>query len=103
MFGTSLQPVASAAVATYDALADLPLEVESYALDGLEKEVSSEFSRLSTVIRLRGGGEEGIGEDVTYDALDHVALQDAEGALDLAGSHTLASFSGLLDGLDLFP
>jgi hypothetical protein len=90
-------------VSTYDRVADLPLEVESYALDGLEKDVSSEFTRLTTVVRLRGGGEEGIGEDVTYDALDHVALQDAEGALDLAGSHTLASFSGLLDGLDLFP
>ena len=28
------------------------------------------------MIRLRGGGEEGVGEDVTYDADDHDALQD---------------------------
>ena len=39
--------------------------------------MSSDFTRLTTVIRMRGGGEEGVGEDVTYDALDHVALQDA--------------------------
>jgi hypothetical protein len=90
-------------VSTYDRVADLPLEVESYGLEGLEKEVSSEFTRLTTVVRLRGGGEEGIGEDVTYDALDHVAFQDAEGSLELAGSHTLGSFSDLLEGLDLFP
>ena len=38
---------------------------------------SGGFERLTTVIHLRGGGEEGLGEDVTYDAVDHVALQDA--------------------------
>jgi hypothetical protein len=90
-------------MATYDHLAGLPLEVESYALEGLELDVSSEFTRVTTVVGLRGGGEEGVGEDVTYDALDQVALRDAEGALHLAGSHTLASFSERLDEVDLFP
>jgi L-alanine-DL-glutamate epimerase-like enolase superfamily enzyme len=90
-------------VATYDQLAELPLEIESYELEGLELDVSSDFTRLSTLIKLRGGGEEGVGEDVTYDGLDHVALQDAGASLDLAGSHTIDSFSKLLDGLDLFP
>ena len=32
---------------------------------------------MTTTIRLRGGGEEGIGEDVTYDDADQDALQDA--------------------------
>jgi hypothetical protein len=50
-------------VSTYDLLADLPLEVEDYALEGLERDVSSGFTRATTVIRLRGHGEEGIGED----------------------------------------
>jgi hypothetical protein len=90
-------------MATYPLLAELPLEVEAYELEPLEKDVSSEFTRLSTVIRLRGGGEEGVGEDVTYDALDHVGLQDAGPVQPLAGKHTLASFSELLGGLDLFP
>jgi L-alanine-DL-glutamate epimerase-like enolase superfamily enzyme len=90
-------------MSTWDRVASLPLEVEGYALVGLERDVSSDFTRLSTVVRLRGGGEEGLGEDVTYDALDHVALQDAGPVLDLAGSHTVASFGELVGGLDLFP
>ena len=90
-------------MATYDRLADLPLEIDSYELEGLELEVSSQFTRLSTLIRLRGGGHEGVGEDVTYDALDHVALQDAGPTLPLAGSYTLDSFSERLGELDLFP
>jgi len=88
---------------TYSRIADLPLEVDSYLLEGLERDVSSDFTRLTTLIRLSGGGHEGVGEDVTYEGLDHVALQDAGPAQPLAGSHTIASFSALLAGLDLFP
>jgi L-alanine-DL-glutamate epimerase-like enolase superfamily enzyme len=90
-------------VITYDLLADLPLEIDSYRLEGLEREVSSDFTRLSTVIRLRGGGHEGVGEDVTYDALDHVAFQDAGPTLPLAGSHSVESFSRLIEELDPWP
>ena len=90
-------------MSTYEHLADLPLEVESYELEGLERDVSSDFTRLTTVIRLRGGGHEGVGEDVTYDGLDHVALQDAGAVLPLAGAHTIARFGDLVGGLDLFP
>lgn len=85
-----------------DRLASLPLEVGGYELEGLEFEAPG-FTRLSTVIRLGGGGEEGIGEDVTYDALDHVALQAAGPSLDLAGSYTLGSFCEAVARLDLFP
>ena len=90
-------------MSTWERVAGLTLDVEGYALEGLERDVSSDFTRLSTVIRLRGGGEEGLGEDVTYDALDHVALQDAGPVLDLTGSHTIASLCELVGGLDLFP
>jgi hypothetical protein len=90
-------------VSTYSRLADLPLRIESYELEPLEAEVSSEFTRLSTVIRLQGGGHEGVGEDVTYDGLDHVALQDAGPNLPLPGLYTIDSFSELLGTLDLFP
>lgn len=90
-------------MSTYDILRDLPLEVDSYGLEGLEREVSSDFTRLTTLIRLRGGGEEGVGEDVTYDALDHIAMQDAGAVQPLAGSHTIGGFGELVAGLDLFP
>ncbi len=89
-------------MATWDLVADLPLRVEGYALEGLEQEVSSAFTRKSTTIRLRGGGEEGLGEDVVYEATDHEAQQAAGPVLDLAGDWTLGSFSAALAGLDLF-
>jgi L-alanine-DL-glutamate epimerase-like enolase superfamily enzyme len=85
-------------VALYDALGELPLEVESYALERLEQEVSSEFTRVTHVVHLRGRGEDGAGEDVTYSPQDHPPPDD----LALAGSHTLDSYSGLLGELELF-
>jgi L-alanine-DL-glutamate epimerase-like enolase superfamily enzyme len=90
-------------VRTYGLIAELPLEVDSYALEPQELEVSSAFTRLSTVIKLRGGGEEGLGEDVTYEALDQIALQDAGPILPLAGSRSLGRFSEEIAGVDLFP
>jgi L-alanine-DL-glutamate epimerase-like enolase superfamily enzyme len=90
-------------VSTYARVADLPLQVDEYALEPLERDVSPEFTRLSTVVRLRGAGQEGVGEDVTYDGLDHVAFQDAGASLPLGGSWTLESFARHLDTLELFP
>jgi len=88
---------------TFDSIADLPLEVEGYALEGLRAQVSSGFERLSTVVHLHGGGLEGVGEDVVYDAEDQVALQEAGPVLSLAGHYALGEFCELIDGLDLFP
>jgi L-alanine-DL-glutamate epimerase-like enolase superfamily enzyme len=90
-------------MSTFDLLAELPLRVEGYELEGLEADVSSNFKRLSTVVHLYGDGAEGVGEDVVYDAEDHVALQQAGPVLDLNGSYVLAEFCELIDGLDLFP
>jgi hypothetical protein len=90
-------------VTTYDRIAELPIELESYSLEGLERDVSSDFTRLSTVIRMHGGGEDGVGEDVTYDALDHVALQDAGPVHDLSSARTIGELCELVEGLDLFP
>jgi len=87
---------------TYDLIADLPLEIEDYDLDGLELDFGGYFLRKTTLIRLRGGGGEGVGEDVVYDPDDHVAFQQTAGELPLAGSWTLDSFARHLDGLDLF-
>jgi len=89
-------------VSLYDTVRDLPLTVESYTLDGLEQQVSSTFLRKTTLIRLSGGGEEGVGEDVTYEAGEH-DLQRARGAvLPLRGEWTLHTFSEHLETLPLF-
>jgi hypothetical protein len=92
-------------MSTFDLLADLPLEVDGYTLEGLRAEVSSGFERLTTVVHLQGGGLEGVGEDVVYQAEDHVALQHAgpvhAGAL--AGYFAFGEFCELVDSLDLFP
>jgi L-alanine-DL-glutamate epimerase-like enolase superfamily enzyme len=69
----------------------------------LVRDVSSDFTRKSTVIGLRGAGEVGHGEDVTYDAVDHDILQRAGPVQPLAGEHTIASFGELVASLDLFP
>jgi L-alanine-DL-glutamate epimerase-like enolase superfamily enzyme len=92
-------------MSTFDRLADLPIEVDGYTLEGLSAEVSSGFERLSTVVHLTGGGLEGVGEDVVYDALDHIAFQDAGPVLAqaLSGRRTLGEFCELVDSLDLFP
>jgi hypothetical protein len=90
-------------VATFDLLADLPLEVDGYRLEGLEAQVSSGFERLTTVVHLHGGGVEGVGEDVVYQSEDHVALQEAGAVLDLQGRYALGEFCERIDSLDLFP
>ena len=90
-------------MSTFDALAGLALRVDDYVLEGLQRDVSSDFTRKSTVIRLRGAGEEGVGEDVTYDAEAQEILQATGPVQPLAGEWTLGSFSSHLDTLDLFP
>jgi L-alanine-DL-glutamate epimerase-like enolase superfamily enzyme len=89
-------------VSTWERLAELPVQIEEYSLEGLQASVSSDFERKSTLIRLRGAGEEGIGEDVTYDAVDHEIMQAAGPVLELAGRFTLASFCARLSELSLF-
>jgi hypothetical protein len=89
-------------VSTFDRIAGLSLVVDGYELELLEQAVSSEFVRTTTQVRLRGAGEEGVGEDVTYDGDAHDRLHAAS-PLPLDGAWTLRSFSRHLDGLDLFP
>ena len=90
-------------VSTWEQLAPLPLEIERYDLEGRELAFSEEFVRYTTLITLRGGGEQGVGEDVVYDGLDHVSFQAAGGTLPLAGSWTLGSFAEQPRQLDAFP
>lgn len=90
-------------MSTWDTLAELDVAIDDYVLEPLHESVSSDFERKSTVVCLRGAGEEGLGEDVTYDAVDQEILQAAGPTLPLAGRYTLASFCAHLAEQQLFP
>jgi L-alanine-DL-glutamate epimerase-like enolase superfamily enzyme len=90
-------------VSTYTLISDLPLTIEAHELERLEHEVSSEFTRVTSVVHLRGGGEEGLGEDVVYSGEDQDRFHAVAGSLPLAGEWTIDSFSRHLDKFDLFP
>jgi L-alanine-DL-glutamate epimerase-like enolase superfamily enzyme len=89
-------------VSLYEQLAALPIEIDSYELAANDREYPGGFTRPSTIIALRGGGREGVGEDVVYDVLDHVAMRDAGPVLDLNGPRSLGELCDLLATLDLF-
>jgi L-alanine-DL-glutamate epimerase-like enolase superfamily enzyme len=90
-------------LSSWETLAGLAVEIDDYTLEPLQASVSTGFERKSTVIRLRGAGEDGLGEDVTYDAIDQEILQQAGPTLPLPGRYTLASFSSHLAEQQLFP
>ena len=90
-------------MSTYDLVADLPVSIERYELEGLVRDVSSDFTRKSTVIHLHGGGEEGVGEDVVYEAVDHEIAQEVGPSLPLEGDWTMRSYAAHLATIDLFP
>ncbi len=86
----------------YDSVSDLPLTIDGYGLDVHALDVSSGFTRKTTTIRLTGGGEEGLGEDVTYEATEHDAQLERGPVLALAGEWTIDSFSMHLAEQPLF-
>jgi hypothetical protein len=88
-------------MALYDAVRDLPLEIEELAFEAESYRVSEEFVRRTTIVRLLGGWSSGHGEDVTYAGAEHDDERLA--GPDVAGTWTLGSFSEHLDGIDLFP
>jgi L-alanine-DL-glutamate epimerase-like enolase superfamily enzyme len=87
----------------WDSVRRLEVTIEDYALERLERDISSGFTRVTTVIRMRGAGEEGVGEDVVYDNEDHDAAQETGPVFPLLGRWTLEGLSNHLAGLDLFP
>jgi L-alanine-DL-glutamate epimerase-like enolase superfamily enzyme len=88
-------------MSSFDRIAGLSLRVDSYELEGRDREYG-DFTRPSTLIHLRGGGHEGVGEDVVYDVLDHIAHRDAGAVHDLSAPATLGETCELLGALDLF-
>ena len=82
-------------------LAALAVQIDGYELRGRRENVSSDFERLSTEIVIHGAGEQGVGEDVTYDGVDQEALQAAGAEHDLTGAHTLGELCALVGELDI--
>ena len=81
---------------TYARIAELPLEIEEYRLERLEAPVTRDLLRVTTLVRLAGGGEEGLGEDVTWYAEAHDREQAAGPTRPLGGAWVLESFSSAL-------
>jgi L-alanine-DL-glutamate epimerase-like enolase superfamily enzyme len=88
---------------TYALVCDLPLRIESYSVAPLSAPMGADRIRRTTVIRLIGGGEEGIGEDATPVEDDQIAFQRAAPTQPIAGDWTIDSYSAHLVTLDLFP
>ena len=68
-------------MSSYDTVKHLPLSIEGYRLEPLEREVARGFTLKRTVVVLYGKGEEGRGEEVDYDARAQEAFQADEGKL----------------------
>src|SRR4051794_25248378 len=62
--------------------------------------MTHEFVRVTTFIRLRGAGGEGVGEDVSPFQDDAATLHGAQPRLPLAGEWTLGSFCERLAEID---
>ncbi|MGH2962449.1 MAG: hypothetical protein ACRDL3_09695, partial [Solirubrobacterales bacterium] len=88
-------------MSAYDRLRDLPISIDSYELEGQDREYG-EFTRPSTIVHMRGDDHEGLGEDVVYTVLDHIAHRDAGPVHDLSGPGTLGELCELVGELDLF-
>jgi len=85
-------------MALWDRLSELGVTVEGFDTERRSVDISSDFTRVTTTVVLAGGGEEGRGEDVTYNAEDHEWFPE----LPSLGKTTLGGLSAELDGLRLF-
>src|SRR5680860_971961 len=83
----------------YEKLAQLPLRIEKHELRLHEREVSSGFTRVTTEIIIEGDGQQGFGEDVSYDEQLQRARFDNVAALDLSTTSTFGNFSERLERL----
>jgi hypothetical protein len=83
----------------WDRLRELGLVVEGFRTERRSVDVSTQFTRVTTTVVFAGGGHEGRGEDVTYNAEDHDWFPEPSLPV---GATTLGDVSASLDGLSLF-
>jgi len=84
-------------------VAGLPLVIEACEYERLHCVLAQEFERITTHVRLVGGGVDGLGEDVSVFHEDGTTLHETRPALPLAGAWTLAGFCEHLATLELWP
>jgi hypothetical protein len=80
----------------FDRVRELPLVIDRIDLEPHALPLKH-MTRRTTVIHLHGGGQEGVGEDVSYDGELQLAFTD-DALPPLAGKHTLEGFSDLIAG-----
>ncbi|HEV8462674.1 MAG TPA: hypothetical protein VGQ38_18380 [Gaiellaceae bacterium] len=83
-------------------LAALPLVVEACEYERLQSHLTNDFDRITTQVRLAGGGADGLGEDVSVFKEDGTTLHEIQPTLALAGVWTLGSFCDHLATLELW-
>jgi hypothetical protein len=87
----------------WERLSALPVVIESYEFERRYAEMAYGFHRITTVIRLLGGGVEGLGEDVSPFGEEDNTLHVARPELPLAGEWTLGELCAHLAELDQWP
>ena len=77
--------------------------IESYEVEKLSETFAYGFERVTTLVRLKGGGAEGLGEDVSPYENEEATLHAAGPVLPLVGEWTLESLCDRLAELDQWP
>ena len=88
---------------TWPLLRELPLTIESVAYERQAATFSYGFERFTTLVRLRGGGAEGLGEDVSPYEDEGPTLHALAPSFPLEGDWTLESFCDQLASIDQWP
>lgn len=84
-------------------LASLEFVVDGYELERLTADEASGDERVTVQMRLRGGGTDGLGEDIWPFAEEQDALLGAGPSLPLAGDWTVGDFCAHLATLEQWP
>jgi hypothetical protein len=85
----------------YDQIAGLDVQVDDCEFELREQDVSSGFTRTTTVVSLSGDGHTGRGEDVTYDSEPHYSLVEDNPEPPIIGSRSFTEVSEQLAETDL--
>ena len=87
----------------WPSIAGLPLVIEACEYERLHAVLANDFDRVTTHVRLIGGGADGLGEDISAHHEDGTTLHQTRPPLPLEGEWTLATFSDHLATLELWP
>ena len=87
----------------WERVSALPVVVESCEYERRHTTMAYGFQRVTTVIHLRGGNAEGLGEDVSPYETEGDTLHVLAPELGLAGEWTVGALCDRLRAIDLWP